>query len=285
MIHHPQASQFTGRSPRAPHTTLAWIAAAALVVASGCNTDLILYFLGASTTTNPPPEMAITFVKPATTQNAPLGAPAEIQWADIAPVAGTFITLKVDRIDPTTREIISELQLIASRDAQADGDNDLFDWDVTGVIVGTYQPVITIQSPNGQTQTTSAPGDFNVTSTVPVPTLTFTNPGATDVTIPNPGSTTITWTDNGVANPDTRITLQLDPTSGSSGDERTIAQNISAGADGNNGSFNFDRNDVDGNPVPPGTYTLIATLVDDIHDNGQGGPITVSAVGRIILDP
>lgn len=285
MNDHAQASQFTPRPTRQRPATLAWIAAAGFVVASGCNTDLILYFLGASTTTNPPPQMAITFVKPATTQNAPLGAPAEIQWADIAPVAGTFISLKVDRIDPVTREIISELQLIASRDAQADGDNDLFAWDVTGVIVGTYQPVITIQSPNGQTQTTSAPGDFNVTSTLPVPTLTFTNPGATDVTIPNPGSTTITWTDNGVANPDTRITLQLDPTSGSSGDERTIAQNIDAGADGNNGSFNFDRNDVDGNPVPPGTYTLVATLVDDIHDNGQGGPITVSAVGRIILDP
>ncbi len=277
--------QITGRPVRIPSSLIAWSIAATLVVASGCNTDLILYFLGATTTNNPPPEMSITFVLPVTTQNVALGAPANIQWADIAPVAGTFITLKVDRVDPTTREIISELQLIASRDAQADGDNDKFAWDVTGVIVGSYQPVITIQSPSGQSQTTSAPGDFNVTSTLPAPTLTFTNPGSTDVTIPNPGSTTITWTDNGVANPDTRITLQLDPTAGSPGDERTIAQNISAGADGNNGSFNFNRNDVDGNPVPPGTYTLVATLVDDIHDNGQGGPITVSAVGRIILDP
>jgi len=268
-----------------PKSLIAWTIAATLVVASGCNSDLILYFLGASTTNNPPPQMSVTFVLPLTTQNVALGAPATIQWADIAPVSGTFINLKVNRVDPTTREIISELQLIASRDAQADGDNDKFDWDVTGVIVGSYQPVITIQSPTGDSQTTSAPGDFNVTSSLPAPTLTFTNPGASDVTIPNPGSTTITWTDNGVANPDTRITLQLDPTPGSPGDERTIAQNIDAGADGNNGSFNFDRTDIDGNQVPPGTYTLVATLVDDIHDNGAGGPITVNAVGRIILDP
>ncbi len=271
------------RSSRVTWTS--WAFGLALVVASGCNPDLITYFLGGFPTTGPDiPKLAITFVTPVTTQSVSAGAPATIQWADIASITGTFINLKVNRVDPATREVITTITLIPSRDAIGDGDNDIFEWNVDGVIVGSYQPVIAIFSPEGGSQTTSAPGDFNVTSAIPAPTLTFTNPGATNVTIPNPGNLNITWTDNGSANPDTKITLQLDPTAGTPGDERTIAQDISAAPD-NTGSFNFNRNDVNGNPVPPGTYTLTAILVDGIHDNGQGGPITVSAVGKVILDP
>src|SRR5262249_47929622 len=158
--------------------------------------------------------LAVTFVKPVTTQSVSAGAPATIVWADIASIPGTFITLIVNRVDPATRDVISTIVLIPSRDALADGDNDIFDWNVDGVIVGSYQPVISITAPDGGFQTTSAPGDFNVTSSIPAPTLTFTNPGNTDVHVANPGTLNITWTDNGAANPDTEITLELDPTPG-----------------------------------------------------------------------
>ncbi len=257
-----------------------------LVVASGCaNVDLIAYLLGQG---QPPlfPDLAISVVQPDTNRNVSPGASALIQWADIASVPGTFVTVRVDRLNSATREKISEIVLVPARDALADGVADRFEWDVTGVIVGTYKAVLTIAAPDGRMQTTSAPGDFNVTSTIPAPTLTFTNPAAADVNVPNPGNVNITWTDNGVANGQTRITLTLDPTPDdpANGDERTIARNLSAADNGNNGTFNFDRTDADGVPVPPGTYTLRATLVDDLHDD-DGAPIVVNAIGRIVVEP
>src|SRR5262249_2022522 len=149
-----------------------------IVVATGCNPDLVLYFLGQpGNTGNQIPDLAVTFVSPVTTQSVTSGAPAVIQWADIATETASFITLKVNRVDPTTRQIISTIELIPSRSATDDGDADIFEWNVAGVIVGSYQPVITLSSPSGGMVTASAPGDFDVTSSIPAPTLTFTNPG------------------------------------------------------------------------------------------------------------
>lgn len=269
-----------------PATRLTWTGLAlAALIASGCNLDFITAVLNTLTTGNAAPQISV--VQPLTTRNAAPGAAATIQWADTATVAGTFVTLKVERIDPATRDKISEIVLIPSRDALADGDSDKFDWDVSGIIVGNYSPVVRIESPDGQSQEKRAPGDFVITSALPVPTLTFTNPAATDVTIPAAGSATLTWTDNGVANASTLITLGLDTagtTDRNSGDEIIIARDIPASNDGNNGSFVFNRVDADGAAVVAGTYILFARLVDGLHDN-LGKPITVDAVGRLVLSP
>lgn len=261
-----------------------WLAATFLLVAGACNPDIIAFFLTGGVDPDAPPTFAITFVSPLTTQNAAPGAAAEIQWADVATVAGTSVALRVDRVDPVTRTVISEIQL-TNADALADGAADQFDWDVTGVIVGSYQPVIVMSSPDGQMSTIRADGDFNVTSPLPTPTLSFTSPAAADVNVQVGNMINITWTDNGATNGDTQITLRLDPTPllPNNGDDRTIGI-VDAGDGGNTGTFAFDTMDSDNVQIAPGTYTLSATLADGVHDD-LGNPIRVTAIGRIVIDP
>lgn len=255
----------------------------ALPLAVGCTTELFYALIGANQQPSP---LAISFVQPVTTRNVSSGAPATIQWADLASIPGTSVDVRVERVDPGTRSVISTISLVTARDALADGDSDKFDWDVTGITVGSYQPVVHIAAPDGRNSEVRAPGDFNVTSATPVPTLTFTNPGASDVSVATGGNVNITWTDNGVANTLTQITLRLDPTPAdrNSGDEITIAQNIAASDGGTTGTFAFNTNDVNATPVPQNTYTLFAVLVDGVNDN-LGQPIQADAVGRIIITP
>ncbi|MCK6455493.1 MAG: hypothetical protein L6Q92_03030 [Phycisphaerae bacterium] len=262
-----------------------WGLAMLAVIVTGCTTDLFLALLGFN---QPPPgTFGISFASPATTQNASPGAPAVIRWADITDEPGTSVQLAIRRVDPDTRDVLSETILIPSRDALADGASDRFDWDVSGVIVGSYQPVLRMSSPTGQSAEEFAPGDFNVISAFASPTLTFTTPGAADVSVMTGNNTTIQWTDNGVVNGLTTIRLVLDTDANDheNGNEITIAEGIMASDDGNNGDFMFDTNDVNMNPVPTGTYTLFAVLEDGIHDDGLGNPILVEAVGRIIITP
>ncbi|MFO0973588.1 MAG: hypothetical protein U1A27_09140 [Phycisphaerae bacterium] len=264
---------------------IVWLTGIVLVVAAGCNPDLVLFILGARPQQGPElPTLAVTFANPVTTQNVAPGAPFTIQWADVAMVAGTTATLRVERVDPVSRETISEIPLTVE-DALADGDADKFDWNVIGVIVGNYQPVITLAAPDGTNVTARATGDLVVTSALPVPTLSFTNPAAADVPVAVGNNVNLTWTDNGVANGDTVITLRLDPTPNApaSGDERTIAT-VNASDNGNNGTFNFTTVDSDAMQIAPGTYTLSATLNDGVHDD-NGAPLRVTAVGRVVITP
>jgi hypothetical protein len=274
------------RARRASRCVVAAVSGAAALSAFfgvGCTAEMIYALLGVN---QEQPKLGIAFVRPLTNITVSPGAPATIQWSDLASVPGTEIKLIVERVDPATRDVISEIVLFESRDALADGGADLFDWDVTGVIVGRYSAVLTIRSPDGQNKTARSPGDILVTSAFPTPTLTFTAPGAADVTVEIGDTFTITWNDNGAANDQTQITLGLNLEGSASredGDEIILARDIPASDNGNTGSFVFAVTDADGNQVPVGTYVLFAILEDGIHDDGLGGKIIVEATGRIIV--
>jgi hypothetical protein len=267
------------RSAPAPHLALCGML---MLVSSGCWMDVLSLYLQQQFNTR----LDVSFVRPLTTQNASAGAAAQIQWVDVATQFGTVIDLRVDRVDPATRAVISQIVLLTRQDALADGDADLFNWDVTGVVVGSYQPVIRLSAPDGRSIEKRATGDFNVQSALPVPLLAFSTPGGADVTVAAGGTLTIQWSDNGTMNPETRITLGLDLNSNHlEGNEILIVNNLPASDGGDSGSFVFSRVDANGAAGPPNTYFLFARLEDRAHDDGTGLPIIVNATGRVIVAP
>lgn len=276
---------------------------AALTAAVGCTGDVWLYGAAAvpeDASRNTELELGIAVVHPVGVETVNAGALATIQWADIASVAGTGVRVQAQRLavsgnvtlpdafTGTVIFLIGDGTPGTGRDAVADGENDIFRWDTTGVRVGRYLITMTIEAPDGTSQTVKSldpdrgtTGVVNITTTLPVPTLTFTAPGATDETVTTGNTFNITWTDNGNNNADARLTLGLDiDDNHSNGNEVILLSNDPLSTDGNSGSFTFNFLDQDGNGVADGTYTVFAQLDDNAHD-----VVTVEATGQLILNP
>lgn len=239
-------------------------------------------------------ETEVSIVQPRTAVTAALGAPTIIQWADIAKVSGSTVRVTAQRQDALQADIGDPLQLLgdgtvgSGRDAAADGDGDIFNWDITGVRIGDYVITITIESPEGESKSVVSRDDargiagvITVTTALPTPTLSFTNPGAADVTATAPTAVNLTWTDNGATNADAILTLGLDTdATHDDGNEITLLRNEPLSTDGNNGTFNFAYVDADGNAVPAGTYRVFARIDDNAHDI-----VTVEATGQLVVVP
>jgi hypothetical protein len=240
-------------------------------------------------------EIGIAIQVPTTSVSVQGGDKTTLAWSDIAKEAGTTVRLQAQRVASIGSTVSGYgftgpvLNLIgdgtpgSGRDAVADGQNDSFSWDTTGVRIGSYLITATIESPTGMSQTAvSADSSRNtaglivITTALPAPTLTFTKPGNTDATATAPTVFAITWTDNGTANPDAGIVLELDPDSDhNNGNEIVIGRDVLSN-DGNSGEFDFNYVDERGNAVPTGTYSVVARLDDNVHDI-----VTVTATGKL----
>lgn len=267
----------------------------ATTVGMGCTgLDLLLGPLPLNGLPNTDLEIGIAIAQPSQQVTAAPGAPTIIQWADIATVEGTVVRITAQRrnnLDEDTAdpiELVGDGTLGSGRGALGDGANDIFEWDITGVRVGDYVIIATIEAPDGTTQTVvsrdlilGTAGSIMVTTALPVPTLTFTAPGATDETVTTGNTFDITWTDNGTSNSDAILTLGLDLDSDhESGNEIVLVSNQPLSDSGDNGLFTFFFQDENGNPVPDGSYTVFATLDDNANDI-----VTVEATGMLLLNP
>ena len=265
------------------------------VAAAGCTG--FNYLLGPFWTQPAPTntvELGIAVVQPSTTETAAPGVTTVIEWADVATLAGTTVQVSAQRQDSVGGNIGDPINLIgdgtagSGRDAIADGNSDVFEWDLTGIRVGDYVITVTITAPDGTSASAvsrdparSTTGIIRVITALPTPTLTFTAPGAADVTVHHGNTFDITWTDNGTANVDALMTLGLDTDSDhSSGNEIILLRDSPLSTNDNTGTFTFNFLDADGNTVPDGTYTVFARLDDSVHD-----VVTVSATGKLILAP
>ncbi|HVP11131.1 MAG TPA: hypothetical protein VMV94_08110 [Phycisphaerae bacterium] len=279
-------------SARATWSTLAAVSIA--LIGAGCTGNSILSVMFP---TDPAPassnDLGIAIVKPSTAETASPGMQAIIQWADIGAVPGTVVRLAAQRQSAVHENRGDPIQLIgdgtpgSGRDAVADGDADIFIWDITGVRVGDYVITATIESPDGRTASAVSRDDkrgttgvLTIVTALPVPVLTFTAPAA-DVTVNTGGTTTITWTDNGTANADARVLLGLDTDSDhENGNEIVLLRDAPLSDDDNSGTFTFVRLDENGDAVPDGTYTVFAIVDDNAND-----PVTSVAAGKIIVAP
>jgi hypothetical protein len=252
---------------------------AAGLTSSGCSIPAILAVLGQ--TPEEPQEPAVSVAQPAVETNLMAGSTGLVRWADIATEPGTVVNVIAQRKNEIDESTGDPITIATNRDALVDGDGDVANWDVTGVRVGMYDIIATISSPDGFTAEDTSDARFIVTTTLPVPTFTFTAPGATDVTF-NPGDTfNFTWTDNGEANADAVVILGIDlDFDHDEGDEIILLRDQPLSADGNNGLFAFMGQDADGNPVAPNTYTVFATVDDGVND-----PVTEEATGQLIVNP
>lgn len=267
----------------------------AFAVAAGCTGNVFLQ----GTLPVPPPstsdkEIAISIAQPNAAATATLGVAAVIRWADIATVPGTIVRVVAQRENDLLEPVGDPINLVGDgtpgvgRDAVADGDADEFLWDVTGVRVGDYVIIATIESPDGASATArsrdeerNTTGVITVTTALPVPTFNFTAPGAADVTVTTGNTFDITWTDNGNANPDALVLLGLDPdTNHANGNEIILLRNDPLSNDGNTGLFTFAFLDENGDTVPDGTYNVFATV-----DDGANLPVEANATGRLLLNP
>lgn len=239
-------------------------------------------------------ELAITIVQPVATVSAALGATTIIQWADIAETPGTVVRLTAQQQNNVGEDVGDPTHLIgdgtpgSGRDALADGDNDVFIWDITGVRVGNYVITAILEAPGGTMATAVSRDDdrnlvgaITITTALSVPTLTFTAPETTDITV-NVGDTfDITWTDSGVANTEAMLTLSLDTDNDhESGNEVILLRDQPLSDNGTDGQFTFKFFDENGDAVPEGTYTVFATL-----DDGVNLIVTEEATGQLILAP
>jgi hypothetical protein len=245
-------------------------------------------------------DLAIGVAQPTTVVSLSAPSNATLQWADIATIPGTIVRVQAQRQAANGTTLLPgaftgpPIFLVGNgtpgtgRDALSDGDSDKFDWDLTGVRVGTYVITATIEAPDGSTKTAlsndpdlGSVGGINVTTTLPAPTLTFTAPGAADVTVTTGNTTNITWTDNGAANASALLTLGLDTDDQhDSGNEVILVSGQALSTDGNTGTFTFSFLDENGATVPDGTYTVFASLDDNANDI-----VRVEATGKLVLNP
>jgi hypothetical protein len=288
------ASQTTRRPRRIVRGTLT-LAMLSGVLAIGCTgVDLFFGPLPTGPRLNTDLELAIAITQPNQQVTTATGVATIIQWADIATIPGTVVRITAQRqnnfqentADPI--ELVGDGTLGSGRDAMADGDNDVFEWDISGVRVGTYVIIATIEAPDGSTVTISSRdtdqgtnGLINVTTALPVPTLAFTTPGAADETLTTGNTLDVAWTDNGSANPQAVLTLGLDTDfDHESGNEIILVSNQLLSENGDSGLFTFQFLDENGSTVPDGTYTVFAIVDDGIND-----PVIVEATGALILNP
>jgi len=288
------APQTTRRPRRIVRGTLT-LAMLSGVLAIGCTgVDLFFGPLPTGPRLNTDLELAIAITQPNQQVTTATGVATIIQWADIATIPGTVVRITAQRqnnfqentADPI--ELVGDGTLGSGRDAMADGDNDVFEWDISGVRVGTYVIIATIEAPDGSTVTISSRdtdqgtnGLINVTTALPVPTLAFTTPGAADETLTTGNTLDVAWTDNGSANPQAVLTLGLDTDfDHESGNEIILVSNQLLSENGDSGLFTFQFLDENGSTVPDGTYTVFAIVDDGIND-----PVIVEATGALILNP
>ncbi len=237
---------------------------------------------------------AVAVVTPAGATTAAPGANPVIQWADIATVPATVVRVSAQRQNELAEDIGDPVQLVgdgttgSGRDALADGESDKFEWDITGVRVGDYVITVTIEAPDGTTASAvsrdedrGTDGVITVTTALPVPTLSFTAPGAGDAAVSAGDTFDITWTDNGTANTEALLTLGLDTDEDHQGGNEIILLDDQPLSDGDNtGQFTFNFLDRNGDAVADGTYTVFAILDDNAND-----PVTVEATGQLIAGP
>ncbi len=287
--------QSTGRRANLAAKSVFLIALAA-VSSVGCTGFQFMFgpIPAPTDTSNTDLALAIDVAIPSETVTAALGAPNTIQWSDIAKLSGTTVRVDAQRQDDAGVNIGDPLHLVGNgttgsgRDALADGASDQFDWDITGVRVGDYVIIATIDSPDGESITIASrdllrntTGIMRVTTALPVPTFNFTAPGAADVTVTTGNTTTITWTDNGTSNDQALVRLALDPDGDrTNGNEITLLRDQPLNVDGTAGQFVFNFLDEAGNAVPLGTYTVFAVVDDNAND-----PVTVAATGKLIAAP
>lgn len=288
-------SSRTTRRPRRIAKGALTLAMLSGVLGVGCTgVDLFFGPLPTGPRVNTDLELAIAITQPNQQVSAATGVATIIQWADIATIPGTVVRITAQRqnnfqentADPI--ELVGDGTLGSGRDAMADGDNDVYEWDISGVRVGTYVIIATIEAPDGSTITISSRdtdqgtnGVIDVTTALPAPTLTFTTPGATDETLTTGNTLDIEWTDNGSSNPQAVLTLGLDTDfDHESGNEIILVSNQLLSESGDNGQFTFQFLDENGSTVPDGTYTVFAIVDDGIND-----PVTVEATGALVLNP
>lgn len=250
-----------------------------LFTSVSCTEDALLRLFGGTLVDETVPAVAVAV--PVTNTVVAPGAAALIRWADIAKDEGTSIRVVAQRRNATDEAIGAAIVLVEGRDALEDGEGDVFNWDIAGVRVGDYEITVTISAPDGFEASDVSDGMLQVTTSLPVPTLTFTAPGAADVTF-NPGDTfEITWTDNGSANPDAVVVLGLDlDFDHDEGDEIVLLRDQALSTDGNTGSFSFTGVDENGDAVPADSYIVFA-----IVDDGANDPVSSEATGQLIVAP
>lgn len=266
------------------------------IVPTGCTglTALFGPLPGAWNTSGTNLDMAVAIVEPITATTAAPGAATVIQWADIAKTEGTVVRVAAQQQNAAGEDVGDPIHIIgdgtvgSGRDAQADGDSDIVEWNLTGVRVGTYVVTITIENPDGTTETSVSKDDdlgttgvITVITALPVPTFTFVAPGAADETV-NAGNTfDITWTDNGDANADALVLLGLDTDSDhESGNEIVLVRNQALSTNGTDGLFTFNFQDENGIAVPDDTYTVYAIVDDSANEI-----VTANATGHLIAAP
>ncbi|HPF38894.1 MAG TPA: hypothetical protein P5081_06315 [Phycisphaerae bacterium] len=272
--------------------------AASIVVGlamAGCTIfDAIFGPLPNNSNSNTDLSLGIAIVQPAEAVSATPGVATIIQWADIATIDGTVVRITAQRRNNLDEDNADPIELVgdgttgSGRDAVADGDNDFFEWDITGVRVGSYVIIATIETPEGETlqvmstdEDRGTTGAINVTTALPVPTFTFTAPGAADASVTTGNTFDITWTDNGATNADALVRLGLDTDSDhESGNEIILVSNQPLSENGNNGQFTFFFQDENGETVPDGDYTVFAIVDDNANDI-----VTAESTGLLQVNP
>lgn len=276
------------------HWILNGLAILSVVNTVGCTGNEIVFgILPAPTTTTTDVTTAIALVTPTTEVTAAIGVATIIRWADIATIPGTTVRVIAQRQNALLENNADPINLVgdgtvgSGRDALADGDSDIFNWDITGVRVGEYTIIVIIEAPTGETETVlsqsvedGGEGAIIITTDLPEPVFTFTAPAA-DTTVTTGNTFDITWTDNGNANASALMTLGLDTDSDhDSGNEIILLSNNPLSTDGNTGTFTFSFTDEDGNTVPDGTYRVFS-----ITDDGANDPVERNAAGQLLLNP
>src|SRR5690606_33096550 len=105
--------------------------------------------------------IGIAIVQPAGAVMAAPGVDTVVQWADIASVDGTVVRITAQRRNDLDEDDAEPIHLVgdgtpgSGRDAIADGDNDRVVWDITGVRVGDYVIIATIEAPDRSEEHTS----------------------------------------------------------------------------------------------------------------------------------
>ncbi|MFQ5500829.1 MAG: hypothetical protein ACE5EQ_00830 [Phycisphaerae bacterium] len=265
------------------------------ILGAGCTAaDFLFGPLPTGTPSNTDLELGITIVQPSQAITTAEGVKTIVQWADIATIEGTVVRVTAQRINSVNENDGDPIELVGSsttgtgRDALADGDNDFFEWDIAGVRVGSYVITAVIEAPDGTTLTARSTdsdrgtnGSIMITTSLPVPTLSFSAPGATDLSVTTGSVFDITWTDNGDMNPDALVTLGLDIDDDHENDNEIIlVSNQPLIENDVNGQFTFFFQDENGNPVPDGSFTVFAVIDDNAND-----PVTVEATGKLLLNP
>ena len=262
---------------------------------AGCTAaDFLFGPLPTDTSSNTDLELGITIVQPSQAITTAEGVKTIVQWADIASIEGTVVRVTAQRMNSVNENDGDPIELVGNsttgigRDALADGDNDFFEWDIAGVRVGSYVITAVIEAPDGTTLTARSTdsdrgtnGSIMITTALPVPTLSFTAPGATDLSATAGSIFNITWTDNGDMNPDALLTLALDIDDDHENDNEIIlVSNQPLSENDVNGQFSFFFQDENGNPIPDGSFTVFAVIDDNAND-----PVTVEATGKLLLNP